>query len=170
MRSENPIRAAKISYIVTSAAFCVLGVLLIVLRDWSVSFIGVVTGIMLIAFGILLMVLGVIILARPERAMSFVCLMLGVAILADGLFKLQTAVDAREFGLRSWWVILVLAILAGAIGTVLALRPTESAVVMTLLAGASMVVEGALNLCVALFAVKVVHNQQSDSPRRWLER
>lgn len=118
MRSENPIRAAKISYIVTSAAFCVLGVLLIVLRDWSVSFIGVVTGIMLIAFGIvkllgyfskdlyrlafqfdlafgiLLMVLGVIILARPERAMSFVCLMLGVAILADGLFKLQTAVDA----------------------------------------------------------------------------
>lgn len=101
--------------------------------------------------------------------MSFVCLMLGVAILADGLFKLQTAVDAREFGLRSWWVILVLAILAGAIGTVLALRPTESAVVMTLLAGASMVVEGALNLCVALFAVKVVHNQRPDSPRRWLD-
>ena len=53
MRSENPIRAAKISYIVTSVAFCVLGILLIVLRNWSVSFIGVVTGIMLIAFGIL---------------------------------------------------------------------------------------------------------------------
>ena len=52
MRSENPIRAAKISYIVTSVAFCVLGVLLIVLRNWSVAFIGVVTGIMLIAFGI----------------------------------------------------------------------------------------------------------------------
>ena len=124
MRSENPIRAAKISYIVTSVAFCVLGVLLIVLRNWSVSFIGVVTGIMLIAFGIvkllgyfskdlyrlafqfdlafgiLLMTLGAIILAKPERAMSFVCLMLGVAILADGLFKLQTALDAKEFGLR----------------------------------------------------------------------
>ena len=122
-----------------------------------------------LAFGILLMTLGAIILAKPERAMSFVCLMLGVAILADGLFKLQTALDAKEFGLRSWWAILVLAILAGAIGTVLALRPTESAVVMTLLAGASMVVEGALNLCVALFAVKVVHNQRPDSPRRWLD-
>ena len=191
MRSENPIRAAKISYIVTSVAFCVLGVLLIVLRNWSVSFIGVVTGIMLIAFGIvkllgyfskdlyrlafqfdlafgiLLMTLGAIILAKPERAMSFVCLMLGVAILADGLFKLQTALDAKEFGLRSWWAILVLAVL---IGAVLALHPTESAVVMTLLAGASMIVEGVLNLCVALFAVKVVHNQQPDSPRRWLER
>ena len=185
MRSENPIRAAKISYIVTSVAFCVLGVLLIVLRNWSVSFIGVVTGVMLIAFGIvkllgyfskdlyrlafqfdlafgiLLIALGAIILAKPERAMSFVCLMLGVAILADGLFKLQTAVDAKEFGLRSWWAILMLAVLA--------LHPTESAVVMTLLAGASMVVEGVLNLCVALFAVKVVHNQQPDSPRRWLD-
>ena len=40
---------------------------------------------------------------------------------------------------------------------------------MTLLAGASMIVEGVLNLCVALFAVKVVHNQQPDSPRRWLD-
>ena len=169
MRSENPIRAAKISYIVTSVAFCVLGVLLIVLRNWSVSFIGVVTGIMLIAFGILLIVLGGIILAKPERAMSFVCLMLGVAILADGLFKLQTALDAKEFGLRSWWAILALAVLAGLIGAVLALHPTESAVVMTLLAGASMIVEGVLNLCVALFAVKVVHNQQPDSPRRWLD-
>ena len=177
MRSENPIRAAKISYIVTSVAFCVLGILLIVLRNWSVSFIGVVTGIMLIAFGIvkllgyfskdlyrlafqfdlafgiLLIVLGGIILAKPERAMSFVCLMLGVAILADGLFKLQTALDAKEFGLRSWWAILALAVLAGLIGAVLALHPTESAVVMTLLAGASMIVEGVLNLCVALFAV-----------------
>ena len=122
-----------------------------------------------LAFGILLMTLGAIILAKPERAMSFVCLMLGVAILADGLFKLQTALDAKEFGLRSWWAILVLAVLAGLIGAVLALHPTESAVVMTLLAGASMVVEGVLNLCVALFAVKVVHNQQPDSPRRWLD-
>ena len=78
--------------------------------------------------------------------------------------------DAREFGLRSWWAILALAVLAGLIGAVLALHPTESAVVMTLLAGASMIVEGVLNLCVALFAVKVVHNQQPDSPRRWLER
>ena len=57
----------------------------------------------------------------------------------------------------------------GLIGAVLALHPTESAVVMTLLAGASMIVEGVLNLCVALFAVKVVHNQQPDSPRRWLD-
>ena len=122
-----------------------------------------------LAFGILLIVLGGIILAKPERAMSFVCLMLGVAILADGLFKLQTALDAKEFGLRSWWAILALAVLAGLIGAVLALHPTESAVVMTLLAGASMIVEGVLNLCVALFAVKVVHNQQPDSPRRWLE-
>ena len=170
-----------------------LGSLLIVLRNWSVSFIGVVTGIMLIAFGIvkllgyfskdlyrlafqfdlafgiLLMTLGAIILAKPERAMSFVCLMLGVAILADGLFKLQTALDAKEFGLRSWWAILALAVLAGLIGAVLALHPTESAVVMTLLAGASMIVEGVLNLCVALFAVKVVHNQRPDSPRRWLD-
>ena len=104
MRSENPIRAAKISYIVTSAAFCVLGVLLIVLRDWSVSFIGVVTGIMLIAFGIvkllgyfskdlyrlafqydmpfgiLLIILGIIMLIHPGNLASFICVVFGLSV------------------------------------------------------------------------------------------
>ena len=193
MKGTGWIRAAKSGYIATSMLWCAAGLLLIFLPGTSVKLLCMAAGGLLtvcgiikiigyfskdlyrlafqfdLAFGILLIALGAIILAKPERAMSFVCLMLGVAILADGLYKLQTALDAKEFGLRSWWAILALAVLAGLIGAVLALHPTESAVVMTLLAGASMIVEGVLNLCVALFAVKVVHNQQPDSPRRWLD-
>ena len=186
MRSENPIRAAKISYIVTSVAFCVLGVLLIVLRDWSVSFIGVVTGIMLIAFGIvkllgyfskdlyrlafqfdlslglMLAVLGVIILRNPDQAMSFLCLMLGIATMADGLFKLQSALDARRFGLKSWLLILTLAVGAGVVGALLMLRPMQSARALTVLLGIGMMLEGVLNLCVALFSIKIIRHQRVD--------
>ena len=186
MRSENPIRAAKISYIVTSVAFCVLGVLLIVLRNWSVSFIGVVTGIMLIAFGIvkllgyfskdlyrlafqfdlslglMLAVLGVIILRNPDQAMSFLCLMLGIATMADGLFKLQSALDARRFGLKSWLLILTLAVGAGVVGALLMLRPMQSARALTVLLGIGMMLEGVLNLCVALFSIKIIRHQRVD--------
>ena len=52
MRSTKAIRIAKISYIILSSLFIVLGVGLIALRDLSVSLIGIAAGVMLIAFGI----------------------------------------------------------------------------------------------------------------------
>ena len=154
MRSENPIRAAKISYIVTSVAFCVLGVLLIVLRNWSVSFIGVVTGIMLIAFGIVKL-LGYFSKDLYRLAFQF-DLAFGILLIAlGGIIAGQAgtgdelrmpdagrshsgrrtvqAADCRGREGASVCVpggpILALAVLAGLIGAVLALHPTESAVV-----------------------------------------
>ena len=115
-----------------------------------------------LAFGILLIALSVVILIRPENMMSFLCIVLGIAILADGLFKIQTALDARRFGLRTWWLILSLAIIAGVIGAVLVFRPTESARIVTMLLGMSLLAEGILNLCVALCAVKIIRHQQPD--------
>ena len=50
MRSTKAIRIAKISYIILSSLFIVLGVGLIALRDLSVSLIGIAAGVMLIAF------------------------------------------------------------------------------------------------------------------------
>lgn len=186
MRSTKIIRAAKTGYIAISAVLCALGILLMLKPDLSLSAIGVIAGVVLIAFGavkltgyfsrdlyrlafqfdlalgILLIALGCVILFRPEHMMSFLCVVLGIAVLADGLFKVQTALDARRFGLRSWWLILSLAILAGVAGTALVLRPAEGARVLTMLLGVSLLAEGILNLSVALCAVKVVRHQRPD--------
>ena len=193
MRSTKAIRIAKTSYIILSALFIVLGVGLIALRDLSVSLIGIAAGVMLIAFGIVkligyfsrdlyrlafqfdlalgifLVVLGAIILLNPTRAMTFLCLMLGIAIMADGLFKLQTALDARRFGLHSWGLILAFALLTGAIGGLLAARPAESVGTLTILLGLSVLFEGLMNLCVALFAVKVIRKEQPEVVETWFE-
>ena len=150
MRSVKALRTAKIGYIIISAILCALGILLIAKPDMSLSLIGIIVGIVLIvfgvikligyfskdlyrlafqfdlAFGILLIALSVVILIRPENMMSFLCIVLGIAILADGLFKIQTALDARRFGLRTWWLILSLAIIAGVIGAVLVFRPQRA--------------------------------------------
>lgn len=186
MRSVKFIRTAKIGYITISAILCALGILLIVKPDLSLSLIGVIIGVILIAFGvikligyfsrdlyrlafqfdlafgILLIALSVVILIHPENMMSFLCIVLGIAILADGLFKIQTALDAKRFGLRTWWLILSLAIIAGIVGSILIFRPVESAWILTILLGISMLSEGILNLCVALCAVKIIRHQQPD--------
>ena len=88
--------------------------------------------------------------------MSFLCVILGIVVLADGLLKIQTSLDARRFGLQTWWLILVMAILAGIAGMLLMLRPSQSAQVLTGLMGISLLAEGILSLCVALCAVKVM--------------
>lgn len=186
MRSIRPIQAAKGGYLVMSAFFCVFGILLMVLPNLSISMIGWITGIVLmvfgivkvigylskdlyrlafqydLAFGIFLIVLGILVLSQPEQVMNFVCVVLGIAILADGLFKIQIALDARPFGIRSWWLILALAILAGVVGTLLVFRPTESARMLTILLGLSMLAEGILNISVMLCAVKIIRHQQRD--------
>ena len=186
MRSVTPMRAAKIGYIVMSALFCLLGIALLFTPDASALWIGRLLGIGMIvcgliklvgyfskdlfrlafqydlAFGSLLIAVGIIALCHPGEAMSFLCVMFGIPVLADGLFKIQIAVDARRFGIPQWWLVLALAVLTGVIGLLLVLRPTEGAQALVMLMGVSLLLDGALNLSVALCAVKVVRHQQPD--------
>ena len=187
MRSVKLIRAAKAGMIALSAAFCALGLLLILRPDLSVEVIGSAVGVALIAFGAvkligyfskdlyrlafqfdlafgcLLIAMGGMILLKPGTAINLLCVAMGVEIIADGLFKVQTALDARRFGLGSWWLILALAALAGLVGVFMIVSPMEGAQTLTALLGASLLAQGALNLGVALCAVKIVAHQQPDS-------
>ena len=56
MRSVAPMRTAKIGYIVISTLLCILGILLIVVPDFSISAVGAICGAMLIVFGIVRLV------------------------------------------------------------------------------------------------------------------
>lgn len=186
MRHVAPMRAAKISYIVVSALLCVFGILLIVFPDFSVSLLGTIFGVLLIlfggaklfgyfsrdlfrltfqydlAFGILMIALGCVLLAHPAGLFSFLCVAYGVSVLADGLFKLQTAVDAKRFGLHRWWLIFVLSLVSCAFGLALLFRPGEGSRVLCVLLGLSLLSEGILNISTAVTAMKIVRNQRPD--------
>ena len=186
MKGTGWIRAAKSGYIATSMLWCAAGLLLIFLPGTSVKLLCMAAGGLLtvcgiikiigyfskdlyrlafqfdLSLGLMLAVLGVIILRNPDQAMSFLCLMLGIATMADGLFKLQSALDARRFGLKSWPLILTLAVGAGVVGALLMLRPMQSARALTVLLGIGMMLEGVLNLCVALFGIKIIRHQRVD--------
>lgn len=186
MRSVTPMRIAKIGYIVMSVMFCIAGALFIALPDISITMIGISMGIAMIAFGIvklvgyfsrdlfrlafqfdlelgiLLLVLGLIVLIRPDDLMSFICIALGISILTDGLFKVQIALDSKRFGIKSWWVILALAVVAGTIGVFLIFRSAKSAQFLTVLLGVSILAEGILNLYTVISTVLIIKHQQPD--------
>ena len=186
MRSVLPMRAAKIGYIVMSAALCVLGILLICLPEVFSGLIGVLIGIILIVFGAvrmagyfskdlyrlafqydlasgaLITALGVIMLVIPDGVISVTHTVIGILILADGLFKIQIAIDAKRFGVSRWWLIAAAAILTGVVGLLLILHPFAGAAAAMILMGVGLLAEGILNLSVVLCAVKIVRHQKPD--------
>ena len=186
MRSVTTMRTAKIGYIIMSALFCMIGLVLILVPETAFTWLGRLLGISIIvfggiklvgyfsrdlfrlafqydfAFGILLVVLGILTLSHPNETMGFLSVILGIPVLADGLFKIQIALDSRRFGIRRWWLILILAALTCGVGIVLVFRPAVGILVMTMFMGVSLLLDGILNLCVALFTVKIVPNQKPD--------
>ena len=186
-RCSIPMWVAKAGYIVMSLVFCGAGVLFIVKPELSAMVISRALGAAMIVFGLiklvgyfskdlfrlafqydlgfglLLIALGILVLAKPAGVLDFIFVALGIAILADGLFKVQIAVDSKRFGISTWWLTLVLAMVTGVVGLALVFRPWDSARLLTTLLGAALLAEGILNLCVAISTVKIVNHQQPDT-------
>ena len=185
-RCTIPMWVAKTGYIVMSLVFCAAGGALIVRPGLSASVIGRVLGTAMIlfgavklvgycsrdlyrlafqydlGFGLLLIALGVLVLVRPTQVLDFLFTALGVAVLTDGLYKVQIALDARRFGISTWWLTLILAIATVGVGLALVFRPWDSVRLLTILLGAALLAEGILNLCVAVSTVKIVSHQRPD--------
>lgn len=186
MYKTQPVKAAKAGYIVVSASICLFGLVLILFPGIAVSVICRFTGIIMIlfgavklcgyfskdlyrlafqydlVFGILLIALGIVMLAIPNNVIGFICVVLGIYLMADSLFKIQIAFDAKKFGIKNWWMILVLAAAAWIIGFLLVIRPTESAEALVTLFGVSLLAEGILSMSVTLLAVKIIGHQKPD--------
>ena len=186
MRSVAPMKIAKIGYIAVSVLFCIAGILFIALPEISTKIVGIEIGIAAIVFGIvkligyfskdlyrlafqfdlefgiIMVVLGTVVLFHPENLMAFIAVAFGIAILFDGLFKIRIALDSKRFGIKDWWLILSLAIIAGIIGVALIFDSAFGAGVLTILMGVSFLSEGILNLYTVIRTVLIVKNQVPD--------
>ena len=186
MISNKRIRAAKYGYIILSVLLCVLGMVLILVPNFSASMLCWIGGLLLavfgqvkiigycskdlyrlafqfdLAFGILLLALGLILILRTQAVVNVIWVLVGIFILSDALLKIQIAIDARLFGIHQWWMILTAAIITGIIGFLLVLHPSESKQVVMVLLGISLFCEGILNLVTILTAVKIIRKQHPD--------
>lgn len=179
-------RVAKYGYILIFVVLCIAGIAIAVLPDLSTSVIGTFFGITMLVFGIikligyfskdmfrlafqfdlqfgiLLCILGAIILIKQKTAREFVCIAYVISMIADCLFKAKTAFDAKRFGIKKWWLTLVLTIAAGIAGVIVVIVPVVNIQSVNTLFGIPLLCEGALSLSVAVSMVKIIEHQQPD--------
>lgn len=172
------IKAVKRGYLLSSAAFCAAGIFLLFYPEISALALCHLTGGLLIlfgvmklwgywskdlyrlafqfdlAFGLLSLVVGLLMVIHPADVIQLLYFAIGIVALADGLFKLQTALDAKRFGIEKWWLIGAAALLTSLFGLLLMLHPFKNGTRLLSLVGLTLFVEGLLNLCVGVCTVK----------------
>lgn len=108
-----------------------------------------------LAVGVLTLLVGGILIFHPADLLLFLPLVAGLFILVDSVLRIQTALDAKHFGMKKWWAILAASIGGTALGLLLLLRPFESGRALVRLTGAALVLDGAESLLAGLYTVKV---------------
>lgn len=169
-----------------SIAFYIAGLAYIFLPKISPFTICIISGIVLIVYGIIkiigyysddlyclafqydlacglfLMVLGIIILACNQRIIAHLSAGLGVLVLLDSLISIQTSKDARQFGLETWNIILATSIIAAVFSIMLIVRPYHSQMGAHIAAGGTLLAEGLKNHCVVILTVKTMKRNSSE--------
>ena len=108
-----------------------------------------------LACGIFLIVLGVIVFGCNLRIRSYLSPGLGLLILLDAVLKVQTAKDAKVFGLEIWKWILTFSIIVAAFGILIIIKPFQESQISHVIIGYSFIAEGLMNHLTVKETVKI---------------
>ena len=183
MNSSGTLKIARNGYIVMAVVFCALGNFLMAVPEKAVKIICVLAGILFIAdgiikiigyfsrdfyclafqfdlgFGILMIAVGILILVRREAILRLIFVIFGLVILTDALLRIQMSVEAKKFGLKLWWAVLLIAVTTGIFGMLLLVDPAGGAKLTVIFTGVAFLLEGILKLCVVVYTVKIRENE-----------
>jgi uncharacterized membrane protein HdeD (DUF308 family) len=87
---------------------------------------------------------------------------IGIFMLVDAALKIQTAIDAKKFGISKWWLILMMAIMVAFVGALLLLAPFETGSVLVRVLGLSICIDGIMNLIVVMSTVRSIRRGRED--------
>ena len=183
MNSSGTLKIARNGYIVIAVVFCALEIFLMAVPEKAVKIICVLAGILFIAdgiikiigyfsrdfyclafqfdlgFGILMIAVGILILVRREAILRLIFVIFGLVILTDALLRIQMSVEAKKFGLKLWWAVLLIAVTTGIFGMLLLVDPIGGAKLTVIFTGVAFLLEGILKLCVVVYTVKIRENE-----------
>ena len=183
MNSSGTLKIARNGYIVMAVVFCALGIFFLAVPEKAVKIICVLAGILFIAdgiikiigyfsrdfyclafqfdlgFGILMIAVGILILVRREAILRLIFVIFGLVILTDALLRIQMSVEAKKFGLKLWWAVLLIAVTTGIFGMLLLVDPAGGAKLTVIFTGVAFLLEGILKLCVVVYTVKIRENE-----------
>ena len=183
MEINKRLRIAKYGYTLLSFLICIFGLVIIFYSSISFKALRISISIFLIgsaffrifgylakdryrlafqydlAFGFISLILGCVMISKKSLSNSTIYFSLGLYVLADSLFKIQIAIDAKEFGLRRWWLILIAAFLASASGLILIIMAHKTYTDFVIQIGISLLADGILSLITVLTAVNILQKK-----------
>ena len=101
----------------------------------------------------------ILILVRREAILRLIFVIFGLVILTDALLRIQMSVEAKKFGLKLWWAVLLIAVTTGIFGMLLLVDPAGGAKLTVIFTGVAFLLEVILKLCVVVYTVKIRENE-----------
>ena len=183
MRRANIVKEVRIIHVFVSVLLFLSGVFLFVWPDiggvaarWLVGVNFIITGSVRLlgyfsndlyrlafqydfALGGFAVILGTLTFLYPDRVVDLLPYVLGTYVILDGLFKLQTAFDAKQFGMKKWIGLLISAIAVSVCGIVVLIGATGwDRVILT---GLVLTVDAAENIWNTMATVRVRAKEQN---------
>lgn len=113
-----------------------------------------------LACGLLLMALGGVVWLKGDHSYPYLIPGLGWIALLDSFLKIQMSTEAKDFGLRQWKVLLLMAILT-AFSSFLLVLGLPGPQVTDALVGCTLLLEGIMNWLTVVFTVKECNKKGS---------
>ena len=174
----NEVKQFSKSYILVSALYVVLGVVLLVWPGTSVKMIcyglgfamvvlGITYGIiyftkdnlqgflqMDLVIGIVCLAFGVFILLNPTFLATVLPFAMGIILLLGAVVKIQSSWNMRRLKFKKWYLVLICALVIIALGIVLLGNPFQEEKFMIFYIGACLILDGLTNL-ISLICIQV---------------
>lgn len=109
-----------------------------------------------LGIGIVSIVFGMIMLFRTEHLLEVASVFIGIFIMLDAVLRIQTAIEAKQFGIKKWWIILSISLVVTIVGILLITMPWKTTEFVTRLIGINLCMYGFLNLWVVQHTVKSI--------------
>lgn len=107
------------------------------------------------AMGVALIILGAVLLFYTNEAIDLLHVALGIVALLDGTLKIRTAIDAKNFGLKEWWIIGITAAVVLIFGVILFINPAKGAGILVTFMGIALIFLGITNFVLAFYGIKI---------------
>jgi len=179
----NKLKAMKNLYIVLGACLVLGGLILLIWPVVGLDVLCKICGIFLVVYGIakvsgyftkdlfqlafqfdfglgiVTVILGLVMVFRTKEVVEFFAICIGIFMMVDAALKVQTAIEAKRFGISRWVYILSIAIATGVVGMILLFVPFTAARVIVRIVGLGICADGVMNLIVVTNTVRTMKKE-----------
>lgn len=177
------VRSAKIIHLISSGLFCLCGVLIMSVPQFTEGTLCIMIGIVNIvigcaeiygyfsndayriafqsdfAIGVFHVVFGILMITNSEMLTQLLPCAVSVLILMDGGNKSQNAIEGLKFGMDKWYIVLMLAvveIIVGILNIICIAYNLETRIWL----GVALVLIGMANFCTTMYMVRVQNEKK----------